>query len=82
MASLEMPPPPRKKFAPSRTHAATWKKASASTSSTLENLFDMLTIVKCQRGSHSFEECAQKKLYNLQRLTGSSYWVIRHSNIW
>ena len=40
MASPEMTPPPAKKFAAGRTHAATRKKASGSTLCALEDLAD------------------------------------------
>ena len=71
MTSPEMTPPPVKKFA-GRTHAATQKKPSASTSSALENLLDTLTIVQLHISLHTFERCAQEKGYDLGCLARSS----------
>lgn len=72
MTSPEMTLPSVKKFVRDRTHAATRKEPSASTSSSLEGVFDKMTTVQRQIGSPTFDGCEQRKWYNLGNLTGSS----------
>ena len=72
MASPELTLPSVKKFGRDRIHAATQKEPSASTSSSLEGVFDKMTTEQQQIGSPTFDGCEQRKWYNLGNLTGSS----------